>query len=109
MGDILTGAILYVLLKTIGIPEEYQAEMNRKKEICHKCPLKVGNFCSKKYAQRVDVYGKAIGSKGIVVPKKIAIATNGLFHLLGKYYKRGCGCFLPFKQLSDSNCPLKKW
>lgn len=106
MEDIITGAILYLFLKTIGIPKEDQAEMNAKKEICDKCPLKVGNFCSKKFAQRITEKE----SKVIRVPKSIlTLKVAGSFFYMGNIFQRGCGCFLPFKQLSGSHCPLKKW
>lgn len=62
-------------------------------QICKRCVLNIGNFCSKNkeaYALTKFMYNGETRSPGI------------------KY--KGCGCYLPAKTKSPtSSCPLGKW
>lgn len=108
MGDILTGMFFYVLYKTVGVPEEYEKMLQERKTACGECPLKKENFCSSKYA--VKLYPENEGENLAVRLTIKSIKAGSRLVYIGKVaYKRGCGCFLPFKQLSVSKCPLDKW
>lgn len=108
MKNILTGMFLFALYKTIGIPEHYENIAKKRKAICDKCPLKKGNFCSSKYAVELFPSDRKLHSI-IRVKKNHRKLPKSLIAVDGKMYKRGCGCYLPFKQLSDSICPMRKW
>lgn len=65
---------------------------NIKANVCASCPLNVNNYCSKR------VNGKAVKD----------FQYNEELRFEGKEYP-GCGCFLPAKLKSDSQCPLGNW
>lgn len=62
-------------------------------QICGRCSLNIGNFCSK-------------NKEGYALTK---FMYNGEERFPGYKYK-GCGCYLPAKTKSPtSSCPLGKW
>lgn len=69
--------------------------VGQRKVACNSCPLKSGNWCSRK--------------------KSISVKTNEMqmtpFGFYDYVYKKisGCGCYRPSKIWTDSECPLNKW
>ena len=90
INDILIGWSKYVRDKVVGHVDD---EVKRKIKICESCPLITPNLVCNPYKQGVveKTYETHVG----VVRKGMMVS--------------GCGCFLPAKVRSDSQCPLRKW
>ena len=92
---ILEAMFLYVLYKMGFMNPSITTLVEQRKHACEHCILRKGNWCSAKKVTMV--YNDFINPYGAKQ---------------GKMIIKGCGCFLPFKWLSDmfgNPCPLKKW
>lgn len=97
MKSILEGWFFYLLYSYGFIVDiDILKQINHRKSKCDNCPLKKGNWCSKKkYINNIVYVRKGFGCIKSAV-EKIS----------------GCGCFLKakyFSSFSTSKCPLKKW
>ena len=71
----------------------YDKELAHKKaNICATCPLNINNYCSS------STKGKAVKD----------FKYNDEYRLINNEYN-GCGCFIPAKVKSSSQCPLGKF
>lgn len=110
MTHIIEGIFYYTMGRLDLLPDSDIEEVNRRKNVCSKCPLRSGNFCTRKKALRVST-----GDRFERLPKVMNAIPyfikpkNGEFVFKMAIWKTGCSCYLPFKWHSSSNCPLYKW
>ena len=93
MKDILQG-FLYLTIFKIGLIKDHKllSVIGQRKVSCNSCPLKSGNFCSKKKTVSINEY-----------------KHKGIFKSVLTKLIQGCGCYLPAKYFSNSRCPLNRW
>ncbi|WP_294203022.1 hypothetical protein [uncultured Chryseobacterium sp.] len=86
----LSGLFVNALYRMGLTTPEFNKVYSAREAQCFHCPLRNKNFCSKNKSVKIDNNKLLLKNHptGIVV---------------------GCGCFLPFKMASKSECPMDKW
>ena len=93
MREIIRGFTLLALYK-LGFIKDYKflSVIGQRRVACNTCPLRSGNWCSKK---------KSVS--------EIDYNHRGVFRKITTKVITGCGCFLPAKIFTSSHCPLNRF